>query len=57
MIPVKKIGIRCCNCGSYNTVENTTNFGKTVWNGYYCLNCGNHFTDGTEPPYIKYERK
>ena len=56
MIPIKRLGVQCCNCGNFNTYENTTNMGKTVWNGYYCANCGNAFTDGTEKSHIKYTR-
>lgn len=56
MMIIKRIGVRCCYCGNCDTVENTTNFGKTVWNGYYCPNCGRAFTDGNEKPYIKYTR-
>lgn len=56
MMIIKRLGIKCCNCGSFETVENTKNYGKTVMNGYYCTHCGQAFSDGTEKKHIKYKK-
>lgn len=50
-------GVPCPHCGSTKTIENTTNFGRTVMNGLYCPNCGRVSYDGTEPIHIKKKKK
>lgn len=44
----ERINVRCPNCGSFKTFEDTYNFGRTVTNGIYCGNCGKSFYDGTD---------
>lgn len=46
--PIEKLGVVCPQCGSTNTYERTTDFGRVVLNGIYCGDCGIDTVDGHE---------